>query len=149
MTRMKRLQTNLAVKFIAVVLAIVCGTMTLCGGVNVLRHWDSLFGRGYSDSGDYYNTLYAYRAQVATLLDYQVNTALYGANYLQKSEMEYLEETLAPENTNFRYVVRSNATGQIFQSNTGGVGLEEYPGLRPGGISSSLYTLYDGCTGSC
>ena len=137
---MKRLQTNLAVKIVLVVLTLACGTAVLGGGCYVLRHWDSLFGRTYTQSSSYFTTLYNYRNQLVDLLVSVSSIQRQGGTYLQDSSVQAQLEALDADATNFRYVVRSNDTGEILLSNTGGLSLEGLGGVRDMGIG--LYELY-------
>ncbi|MCI8593732.1 MAG: HAMP domain-containing histidine kinase [Oscillospiraceae bacterium] len=136
---MKKLRENLSVKVLSVVLCIAVGAATLLGGFYILQHWDSLFGRGYFDSSVYYQSLYSCRGDLLNYLDLMSgDTGNY--NYMQRKQIESMEESLKAEATNFRFTVQDSQTGLLLLDNTGGLLLEDMDST--GATLFTNYSLY-------
>ena len=132
---MKKLQDNLAVKLLAVLLCAACAVGTFCGLIYTARHWDGLFGRGYTDSGDYYSTLQDYNNTLHSILEYAIQEEMAGSlPYLQREAMDEMAAQLASDKTNYRFVVRDAYTGATLFSNTNGQALDFF--------SDSLHTIH-------
>ena len=140
---MKQLRTNFGAKFLAVVLCIACGIASVCGVCYTLRYWDSLFGRGYAESSEFYSERNSYRDQLVFYLDYLAAVSVTGETptYVQQEQMEAIYSQFSADATNFRFTVRDSETGNLLLSNTGNSALENIEGIS--GISMSTHHLYE------
>ena len=89
-------------------------------------HWDSFFGSGGLPNSLAYNQ--AMNEKFSHLMDVlnDFDSLRRGESLGYVGEQDYREQlaALAPENTNFRYIIRDNATGEILLSSSGESSLE-------------------------
>jgi len=107
------------VKALALILFVALASAAFFGVIYSGMNWDSFFAEGdWTVSGPYTNARNDRYRQLRELTEY----ALRGEEDLDYLEERYCEELRAamdPEATNFRYIVRRNATGEILLSSMG------------------------------
>lgn len=107
------------VKAIALILFVALASAAFFGVVYSGMNWDSFFAEGdWTASSPYVNARQDRYRQLRELTGY----ALRGEenlDYLQERSYEELRAAMDPEATNYRYIVRRNATGEILLSSTG------------------------------
>lgn len=110
----KQLRTHPALKALAVILALVLGAGGFWASLFTLSQWDDIWtGTGYYESSNCYSNLYNRLAQVRELAWLMQNRTWDGSlSYLDQQRLEALQEALSPEQTNFRFRLVDNATGE-------------------------------------
>ena len=118
----KQLRTHPALKALAVILALVLGAGGLWASLFTLSQWDDIWtGTGYYESSNCYSNLYNRLAQVRELAWLMQNRTWDGSlSYLDQQRLEALQEALSPEQTNFRFRLVDNATGEPVYGNLPG-----------------------------
>ena len=118
----KQLRTHPALKALAVILALVLGAGGFWASLFTLSQWDDIWtGTGYYESSNCYSNLYNRLAQVRELAWLMQNRTWDGSlSYLDQQRLEALQEALSPEQTNFRFRLVDNATGEPVYGNLPG-----------------------------
>ena len=118
----KQLRTHPALKALAVILALVLGAGGFWASLYTLSQWDDIWtGTGYYESSNCYSNLYNRLAQVRELAWLMQNRTWDGSlSYLDQQRLEALQEALSPEQTNFRFRLVDNATGEPVYGNLPG-----------------------------
>lgn len=118
----KQLRTHPALKALAVILALVLGAGGFWASLFTLSQWDDIWtGTGYYESSNCYSNLYHRLAQVGELARLMQNRTWDGSlSYLDQQRLEALQEALSPEQTNFRFRLVDNATGEPVYGNLPG-----------------------------
>ena len=124
-------RTPPAVKVLAFLLTVALGTGALCGLFYTIRNWDNLFGRGYAESADFYETRSSYQSLLLEYLGDVADWATTGEEltYVQEQTLSSLQDQLSAENTNFRFTVRDSQTGTLYFDNTGGQAISDLEGI--------------------
>lgn len=139
-------RANPAVKAVAVLLILVCGLMAVLGGMYCLYHWESIFENGdYTDTSLFRNQRSQKRAEAYDLMAFEQEMAAgHALNYLEQKEYEALKAGLDPANTNFRYIIRNNATGEILLSSYGGTYASGKMAVGEPGSGTAVYVEVSG-----
>ena len=118
----KQLRTHPALKALAVILALVLGAGGFWASLFTLSQWDDIWtGTGYYESSNCYSNLYHRLAQVGELARLMQNRTWDGSlSYLDQQRLEALQEALSLEQTNFRFRLVDNATGEPVYGNLPG-----------------------------
>ena len=114
------------VKAIALLLTIACAVAATFGCLYCGLYWDSMF-----EAGDQTNSLawnQAMNAKYSHLMDilndYDSTRRGQALGYLEEQYYQERLAALSPTQTNFRYIIRDNATGEILLSSSGEKSLE-------------------------
>ncbi len=109
------------VKALAVLLAIACGVVSAFGWIYCGVNWDSMFEVGdFTYSNTWSQALSQSIDRLNQRLNYEWAIHRWGAlNYLDQQSYEAVLYGLGTANTNFRYTVRDNATGELLFSSSG------------------------------
>lgn len=115
------LRSNAWIKALAILITISLGVASFFGWVYCGIHWDTLFDIGdYTYSAAYGQAMNDRYSQLMALLDYEKKLTYGGTlTYTEQRDYAYWKEVLSPSSTNFRYIVRDNATGEILYSTMG------------------------------
>ncbi len=109
------------VKAIALLLTIACGVCATFGWVYCGMYWDTLFEIGDHTYSMAWNQ--AMNARYSHLLgilnDFDAMRRGESLGYLEEQYYREHLEAISPENSNFRYIIRDNATGEILLSSAG------------------------------
>lgn len=126
------IRSNLFVKALAILLAVACGVGAFLSWIYCGIHWDTLFNLGdYTCSAAYQQAMNDQHTTLSRLLDYeQTLTRGRELDYLDQKEHDALKAALDPSVTNFRYIVRDNATGEILLSSGGEQSLDNVSDVR-------------------
>lgn len=140
------MRANPAVKAVAVLLILVCGLLAVLGLAYCLYHWESIFEDGdYTDTMLFRNEVGQKRADARNLLSFErrikKGTAL---SYLEQKDYEALKAGMDPANTNFRYIIRDNQTGEILLSSYGGTYASDKIAVGTPGSGSLVYVEVSG-----
>ena len=106
---------------------VVCGALAFWSGLLLLSHWDDLWSAGdfyQSGSAAYPAIRCRYCVQEAMELR-MVQSWGVAEDYLQHTRLEKLEAGLAAEETNYRFLVRDEASGQVLWGNTDEAALDQ------------------------
>lgn len=127
------------VKAVALLLTVACAAGAVFGWFYSLSHWDSMFSDGDFTYTPAWNQ--AMNDQYSTLMNVldrydQIRRGVKPGYLAQKRYDESLA-ALDPSVTNFRYIVRDNATGDILLSSSGADSLNN---VLESSIYSSLWT---------
>ncbi len=142
-------RANPFVKFLALLLSVCLGTGAFFGWVYCGLNWDTLFDQGdYTDSAAWSNALSDALSCLNERLDYEWSIQLNGPlDYLAQRSYHDVLSQLDPENTNFRYTVRDNATGALLFSSSGENSLRDvtdvYATLRRYSVTDGGRVKYD------
>lgn len=114
-------RANPFVKFLALLLSICLGTGAFFGWVYCGVNWDTLFDQGdYTDSAAWGNAMGNARSLLNERLDYEWKILMDAPlDYLSQQSYNTVLGCLDPQNTNFRYTVRNNVTGELLFSSSG------------------------------
>ncbi len=146
------LRSNAWIKALAILITISLGVASFFGWVYCGLHWDTLFDIGdYTYSAAYSQAMNDKYSQLMALLSYEKNLSYGGTlSYTEQKDYENWKAVLEPSATNFRYIVRDNATGEILYSTMGEDSLAGVSDVRTAvrNWSPSYYgTDYDDDTG--
>lgn len=127
------------VKAAALLLTVACGVTATFGWLYCISRWESLFendGRAYSPAwnqaiGDHYDTL------LHVISHYDSLRRGNSLGYLDEKQYHEMLSALEPSATNFRYIIRDNATGELLFSSSGEDSLANVPA---DGLLQSLLT---------
>lgn len=128
------------VKAAALLLTVACAVAVTFGCLYCGLHWDSFFGSDQLPNSLAYNQAMSDKfSQLMGVLN-DFDTVRRGESLGYVGEQDYREQldALAPENTNFRYIIRDNATGEILLSSSGANSLENVP---PEGLYRHVRTV--------
>ena len=116
-----KIRSNILIKVIAALLAISCATVAGLGWVYSAMNWDSMFAGGdYTDSSAYYQQVHQKERDLTVFLDAKQRQDLgVGQSYSDQQELKNQASEFSPDHTNFRYIARDNATGEILYSTMG------------------------------
>ena len=123
---MKRSGGGAARRLMAAV-CVVCGVLAFWSGMLLLSHWDDLWSAGdFYQSGSIVYPFIRCRHCVQEAMELRM-TQSWGAeeDYLQHTRLEKLEAGLAAEETNYRFLVRDEASGQVLWGNTDEAALDQ------------------------
>ncbi len=136
-------RANPFVKFLALLLSVCLGTGVFFGWVYCGLNWDTLFDQGdYTDSAAWGNAMNDACSRLNERLDYEWTILKNGPlDYLARQSYNSLLDKLDPENTNFRYTVRDNATGALLFSSNGENSLSGVTDVR---ATLRSYSVADG-----
>lgn len=109
------------VKAIAVVLFIACGVGACFSWIYCAIYWNDLFGAAdYTSSPAYVQAMNNQYGRLMELCRYEESLrAGKTLSYLQEQDYQTCRSELSSDATNFRYIVRDNATGEILFSSMG------------------------------
>ncbi len=114
------------VKAVALILTVACAVGTVFGCLYCGLHWDSFFSSAALPNSLAWNQAMTDKySQLMEVLD-DFDAVRRGQSLGYVEEQNYREQlaALAPESTNFRYIIRDNATGEILLSSSGENSLE-------------------------
>lgn len=107
------------VKALALILFVALASAAFFGVIYSGMNWDSFFAEGdWTVSGPYTNARNDRYRQLRELTEYTLRGEE-DLDYLEERYCEELRAAMDPEATNFRYIVRRNATGEILLSSMG------------------------------
>lgn len=113
------MKTNPALKVLAFLLCVLTGPLAFWGSVLSLIYWDQMWTEAdYFSSSRYYSSVYDMDNRAEDLLGLLLLEQREDITYAQQERLSLLRQTLAPENTNYRFQLRMNATGELLASNT-------------------------------
>ncbi len=120
------LRDRAMIKAAALLLAIACGVVSVFGWIYSGVNWDTLFDIGdFTYSNAWGQALNRYDSRLRQRLDYEWTMRRWGKlSYLEEQSYEAVLHDLDPANTNFRYAVRDNVTGELLFSSGGADSLE-------------------------
>ncbi len=114
------------VKAAALLLTVACAVGTTFGCVYCGMYWDSFFDAGgYANSmawNQAMNSKYSHLMEI--LNDYDSKRRGDELGYLEDQFYQEWLDAFSPQNTNFRYIIRDNVTGEILLSSSGKNSLE-------------------------
>jgi len=115
------IRSNALVKAVSVLIVVSLGVAAFFGWVYCGIHWDTLFDIGdYTYSAAYTQAMNGKYSRLMELLHYEKALSLGGTlSYTDQKAYEARREALEPSVTNFRYIVRDNATSKILYSTMG------------------------------
>ena len=115
------LRSYALVKALALLLSIGCAVGALFSWIYCAYHWDSLFDTSsYTASALWSQGMNdRYSRLMETLGIYDQLRRGEELGYLQEKSYNIYLSSLSPEQTNFRYIIRDNETGQILLSSAG------------------------------
>ena len=124
--RGRGLRSNTFVKTVALLLAIAAVTGACLGWGYCALNWGSLFDIGdYTSTAAWNNAIYQAQVLLEDRMDYEYRISRgESLSYLENQNYKKVVEQLSPQNTNFRYTVRDNATGKLLFSSSGEKSLE-------------------------
>jgi len=135
------MKTNPAFRAFAFLLCALTASAGFWAGYMSLAFWDDLWtDSGYYTSSAYYEDCVTMESRVQELARLEQQKQVGGLTYSQQERLEALRNTLAPENTNYRYELRIDSTGELVSSNLGGALLED----QAEGIQMGGFTLTEG-----
>ena len=109
------------VKALALILSIACGVTAVFGWFYCGMYWDSMFEiGGYSTSlawNQAMNDRYSHLMEILDNYDYMRRGQTLG--YVGDQIYQEWLDAFSPSKTNFRYIIRDNATGEILLSSSG------------------------------
>lgn len=142
------IRSSALVKAVSVLIVISLGVASFFGWVYCGIHWDTLFDIGdYTYSAAYTQAMNGKYSQLMALLDYEKVRSRGGTlSYTDQKAYEARREALDPSVTNFRYIVRDNATGKILYSTMGEGSLANVSDVRTS-VRSWTSSSYDEDTG--
>lgn len=134
------MKTNPVLRVFAFLLCAVTASAGFWAGYISLFYWDDLWtDSGYYTSSAYYEDCWTMESRVQELARLEQQKRESGLTYSQQERLEALQNTLAPENTNYRYELRLDSTGELVSSNLGGALLED----QVGRVEMGVFTLTD------
>lgn len=119
-------------KAITLLLTLACAVAATFGWLYCCFSWDSLFDNNYTYSIGWNQAMSAKHSHLLDVLeDYDTQRRDQSLGYLEEQFYQERLEALGPENTNFRYIIRDNDTGEILLSSSGENSLDHvsYDGL--------------------
>ena len=134
------MKTNPAFHAFAFLLCALTAAAGFWAGYMSLVYWDDLWtDSGYYTSDTYYESCSIMESRVQELVRLERQKQEGGLTYSQQERLDTLRNTLAPENTNYRYELRIDSTGELVSSNLGGALLED----QVGRIEMGVFILAD------
>jgi len=123
------LRSYALVKAAALLITIACAVGTTLGCLYCGLYWDSMFEAGeYTNSMAWNQAMNAKYSHLMEILeDYDSKRRGKDLGYLEEQFYQEWLEVFSPKNTNFRYIIRDNATGEILLSSSGENSLENVP----------------------
>lgn len=118
---MKTLRTSAPLKFLAGVLCVLLSGIAFWSCAVTMSNWDDLWSGGdFYHSYSIYKPISSYRNLVYELMDLRMQQEWYGKlSYSDQKRLEAIQESLAPENTNFRYQVHEQDTSALLDDTMG------------------------------
>lgn len=135
------MKTNPAFRAFAFLLCALTAAAGFWAGYMSLIYWDDLWtDSGYYSSDAYLESCHTmeYRVRELAQLERQKRTS--ELTYSQQERLDALRNLLAPENTNYRYELRVDSTGELVSSNLGDTLLEDLAG----GIQMEVFSVKEG-----
>ena len=138
------MKTNPALRVFAFLLCALTASAGFWAGYMSLVFWDDLWtDSDYYTSSAYYENCSAMESRVQEVARLERQKQEGGLTYSQQEFLEALQNTLAPENTNYRYELRIDSTGELVSSNLGGTLLEDQVGrIEMGGFTLASHEDY-------
>ena len=131
------MKTNPAFRAFAFLLCALTAAAGFWAGYLSLVFWDDLWTEsGYYTSSTYYENCSIMERRVQELARLEQQKRAGGLTYSEQERLDVLHTTLAPENTNYRYELRIDSTGELVSSNLGSALLEEQVGSIQMGVFS-------------
>ena len=130
------IRSNFWIKALAFLLAMACGVAALLGWFYTIFHWYNIFEpEDYTATRAYTDAMNQSISYLNTLLRYYDRTRRGEAlTYLEQQQYDIVRANLSPAQTNFRFTVRDNETGELLLSSSGENSLDNaesvYAGLR-------------------
>ena len=128
------------VKAAALVVTIACGVTAVFGWIYCAMNWDSMF-----EMGDFTNSMawnqamnYKYSHLMEILDDYDAMRRGQKLGYLEELYYQEWLDSYAPDQTNFRFIIRDNATGEILLSTSGENSLQN---VSPESLDRNIRTI--------
>ncbi|WP_251447242.1 sensor histidine kinase [Vermiculatibacterium agrestimuris] len=117
------------VKAAALLLTVACAVGATFGCLYCGLYWDSFFeGGDYTYSLAWNQAMNARYSHLMEILDdYDSKRRGQALGYLEEQYYQEWLDTFSPAKTNFRYIIRDNATGEILLSSSGEDSLEHVP----------------------
>ena len=135
------MKTNPVLRTFAFLLCAVTAAAGFWGGFVTLVYWDDLWtDSGYYSSDVYWEDCAVMESRIRELARLEQQKQAAGLTYSEQERLETLQRVLAPENTNYRYELRLDSTGELVSSNLGGGLLED----QVGSIQMGVFSLEEG-----
>ncbi|MCI8651865.1 MAG: HAMP domain-containing histidine kinase [Oscillospiraceae bacterium] len=114
------------VKAVALLLTVACAVGAVFGCLYCGLYWDSMFEAGEGINSMAWNQAMnaKYSHLIEILNDYDSKRRGQPLGYLEEQLYQEWLESFGPTQTNFRYIIRDNATGEILLSSSGENSLE-------------------------
>lgn len=114
-------RSHALVKALVLLFSVACAVGALFSWIYCAYHWDSLFNNEtYASSAMWYQGMQGRYSHLMSALDiYDQIRRGEKLGYLQEKNYNVYLSNLSPEQTNFRYIIRDNATGEILLSSAG------------------------------
>ena len=130
-------------KALTLLVTLACAVALTFGCLYCGLHWDSFFGSDALPNSLAYNQAMndKYSQLMEVLNDFDSKRRGQSLGYVGEQYYQEQLAALSPENTNFRYIIRDNVTGEILLSSSGEDSLENVP---PEGLYRHVRTISPG-----
>lgn len=119
------MKTNPVLKTVAFLVCAVSAAISLWAGLFTLIYWEDIWTEpNYFYSDNYRTNCYDMQKRVEEVLRLELAQEEGGLTYTQQERLSALRDALDPANTNYRYELRLNSTGELLMTNLGASLLE-------------------------